>query len=151
LDSGLQTVDRIDRAEAFIAATSGEVAGLGENPSIVRVTHRFTPGLYGRECWMPEGAVIVSKVHRTEHQFVVSAGHVLVYSDADQVQDIRAPYTGITKPGTRRVLVCLEDTTWTTFHPTDLTDPVEIERQIIEPHDNPLLAGVALRNLPEGL
>ncbi len=50
-----------------------------------------------------------------------------------------APHTGITMPGTRRLLVMHEDTVWTTFHVTDLTDPKEIEDEIVLNYKNPLL------------
>ena len=43
-----------------------------------------------------------------------------------------APYTGITKPMTRRVLLIEQDCIWTTFHVTEKTDVGEIEKDIIE-------------------
>jgi hypothetical protein len=55
---------------------------------------------------------------------------------------VEAPYFGITEPGTRRVLVMLEDTVWTTFHATELTDPEEIAKAILVEYENPLLAQV---------
>lgn len=92
---------------------------LGHAPPVeMPLQHRFTPGLYSREIFMPAGAVVVSKVHKTEHQFVVSKGRVSVWSEADGVVELRAPHAGVTKPGTRRILVVHEDTIWTTFHPT---------------------------------
>jgi len=97
------------------------------------VVHRFTPGLYIREIFMPAGSVVVSKIHRTEHPFTVSQGRVRVFIDGVW-EEIVAPYTGITKPGTRRVLTVIEDTVWTTYHPTNLRDVDEIEHAIIEPH-----------------
>jgi hypothetical protein len=57
-----------------------------------------------------------------------------VFSENDGLQMIEAPFTGITKPGTRRVLLIVEDTIWTTFHPTQETDLAKIEADIIEPH-----------------
>ena len=99
------------------------------------VVHSFTPGLYTREIFMPAGATVVSKIHKTEHPFVVSMGKVAVFIDGQGWQVITAPHRGITKPGTRRVAFILEDTIWTTFHPTTLTDVDEIEAAIIEPHN----------------
>lgn len=98
------------------------------------LVHRFTPGLYTREIHMPAGALIVSKIHRTEHQFIVSRGRLAVMTDLGEWEEIVAPYHGITRPGTRRVLYIIEDTVWTTFHATDKTDPESVERDIIEPH-----------------
>jgi hypothetical protein len=38
---------------------------------------------------------------------------------------------GVTMPGTKRALRIHEDTIWTTFHATELTDVAEIERTIL--------------------
>ncbi len=95
------------------------------------VEHRFTPGMYIRQIFMPAGALVVSKIHKTEHPFVISMGDVSVWTHEDGVVRCTAPYTGITKPGTRRLLYMHLDTLWTTFHVTDLTDVDEIEREII--------------------
>lgn len=102
--------------------------------------HRFTPGLYIREIFMPAGMLCTSLVHKTEHPFVISQGTVSVFIPGKGVERFTAPYCGITKPGTRRLLYCHTDVVWTTFHPTDLTDLAEIEAAIIEPYHNPLLA-----------
>jgi len=114
------------------------------------LVHRFTPGLYIREIFMPAGSMITSKIHKTEHPYVVSKGKVSVFTDNDGEILIEAPFTGITKPGTRRVLYNHEDTIWITFHPVcisplddtieSITDAVnKIEGLIIEKHDNVLL------------
>jgi hypothetical protein len=97
------------------------------------VTHRFTPGLYIREIFMPAGAVITSKIHNTQHPYVVTKGRVSVWIEDTGWVLIEAPYTGITNPGTRRVLLVHEDTVWTTFHPTTKTTVAEIEQDIIMP------------------
>jgi hypothetical protein len=131
---------KIDRAEAYLMSRGAKPAGLGESPDVCHITHRFTPGLYIRECRMDQGAIVISKIHKTEHPFVISKGAVIVFNQADGTREIlRASHIGITKPGARRVIAVLEECIWTTFHPTDKTDPVEIERDIIEPHRNALL------------
>ena len=113
-------------------------------------THMFTDGMYIREIFMPAGSLITSKVHKTEHPYIVSYGKVAVSIDGDDWDEITAPYTGITKPGTRRVLYIIEDCIWTTFHRVDdmkseyndLNDDEkenivkEIEEKILEPHIN---------------
>lgn len=82
--------------------------------------HVFSPGMYIRQIFMPAGTVIVSKIHNTTHPYIVSMGIVDVYnSEKDEVVHIEAPYLGITKPGTRRVLNVITDCIWTTFHPLD--------------------------------
>jgi len=98
------------------------------------VEHIFTPGLYQRRITMPAGALITSKIHRTEHPFVITKGKVSVWTDDDGELLLLAGHHGITKPGTRRVLYIHEETVWTTYHPTVETDLEKIEAAIIEPH-----------------
>ena len=95
------------------------------------LVHRFTPGLYIREIFMPKGALVVSLKHLTEHPFVVSKGHAAVLTETG-VQQIKAPHCGITKAGTQRVLFIHEDCVWTTFHVTNETDPEKIVSQVTE-------------------
>lgn len=106
------------------------------------VEHRFTPGMYCRTIYMPKDSIVTSKIHKTEHPFVISQGSVSVWTEEQGLISMSAPYMGITKPGTRRVLHVHEPTIWTTFHcnPDDTQDVDQIEQRIIEPHMNPLLA-----------
>lgn len=94
------------------------------------VIHRFTPGLYIREIFMPAGSLITSKIHNKEHPYVVSDGLVGVWTENEGMVMIEAPFTGITKPGTRRVLYIIESTTWVTFHVTNIM-PVDDSEQAI--------------------
>lgn len=119
----------MDILEAKVAAMSQGYAPL---------VHRFTPGMYIREIFMPAGSIVTSRRHLTTHPFVISQGSVEVICESGAKQTLDAPYSGITHAGTRRALNVLEDTIWTTFHVTDKTDPVEIENEITE-CTNPLL------------
>ena len=119
-------------------------------PVEMPVKHHFTPGMYCREIFIPAGTVLTSKIHKTEHPFVVSLGRINVIMEDNGVEEIVAPHFGITKPNTRRVLYAVEDTVWTTFHPTDIV-PLDnsqkeiekavskIEDNIIKKHKNKLL------------
>lgn len=89
--------------------------------------HVFLPGVYIRQIFMPavtknsQGedveTVIVSKIHRSEHPFVVTEGKVAVYNKVDEFLGvIEAPYVDVTLPGTRRVLHLIEDCRWLTIH-----------------------------------
>lgn len=93
--------------------------------------HRFTPGMYIREIFMPKGTFIISQIHKTEHPFVVTVGRVKVWIEDKGVEEIAAPYVGITKPGTRRILEIIEDCRWITFHPTNATTVEDAERDVI--------------------
>jgi len=134
--------DRLDELEVAMLENCEPVHCL--------TTHRFTDGMYIREIFMPAGSLITSKIHKTEHPYIVSFGKVAVSIDSEDWNEITAPYTGITKPGTRRVLYIIEDCIWTTFHRidgmkseyNDLWDEgkenivKEIEEKLLEPHVN---------------
>jgi hypothetical protein len=136
VEQSLEKVTPLDVLEAKLAELSQI-----ECP----VTHRFTPNLYIREIFMPAGTLVTSAKHLTCHPFVVSKGDVSVYEEGREVGRYQAPYTGITQPGTRRLLYNHEDTIWTTFHVTDKTNPDEIGDEIIETK-NPLLTSQQLDN-----
>lgn len=103
------------------------------------LTHRFTPGMYIREIFMPKGSIVTSLLHLTTHPFFILKGDVNVYYPGLPVERYIAPYTGITKAGTRRLLYNNEDTVWITCHITDLTDPDEIMESITSNDFNPLI------------
>jgi hypothetical protein len=111
----------------------------GRPPAYCPVEHRFTPGLYIREIFIPAGTLLTSMEHRKEHPFVISQGRIEVVSETEGSVIYEAPYTGITQPGTRRALHALTDVVWTTFHVTDETDIEKIVAEITAPHVNPLL------------
>jgi hypothetical protein len=111
---------------------------LGKLPQLdMPLTHRFTPGLYCREIVMPKCAIVISRVHKFEHPFVVSQGSVAVWCENDGWQLIEAPHTGITKPGTRRILFIIEECRWTTFHTGPWAPDTDPEQIVAEVTDTP--------------
>lgn len=100
----------------------------------LRVEHRFYPGLYVRTLYIPAGTLATSKIHLSEHPFVVLSGMIAVYSERTGPVVVQGPHFGETKPGDRRVGLAITDTVWVSFHATEKTDPDEIEREIILPH-----------------
>lgn len=116
-----------------------EALMIDQPPAEHQIVNRFTPGLYIRECRMKAGTLLTSMEHRFEHPFVISKGKVQVVSESEGATIYEAPFCGITKPGTRRMIHVLEDTIWTTFHVTDLTDVEEIVRSVTVPPHNPLI------------
>lgn len=96
------------------------------------VTHHFAPGLYAREIFIPAGFVIVGKIHRHAHVNTISKGRVVVATEFG-TQELVAPCTFVSQPGTKRAVVAHEDTIWTTYHPTEETDLAKIEEHVIAP------------------
>lgn len=106
-------------------------------PASHTVMHRFTPGMYIRTVLVKAGILVTSKIHRFEHPFFVMTGSMTWYNEVEGEEGsifIKAPYFGITKPGTWRAIVVHEDVIMTACYATELTDVAEIERTLIEPH-----------------
>lgn len=105
------------------------------------VDHMFTPGMYIREITMPAGLTLTSKIHKTEHPYFILQGKVKVWTEEEGTVIMQSPHKGITKPGTRRVLTTITDTVWITVHLNleDSRDLFVIEKNVIEPHINPLI------------
>lgn len=99
--------------------------------------HYFADGMYCRSLFRPAGTLIVGKVHRKEHFYVVCSGTVKVTTD-DGVQEITGPRVIVSKPGTKRAVLAMTDATCLTVHRTDSTDLDEIEREVIEPEPDAL-------------
>lgn len=93
--------------------------------------HDFCHGIYARTIFMKADTVVISKIHKTQHFFVVVKGSCTVIDSHGNKVFIEAPYLGVTMPGTERALHIHEDCIWTTFHVTDLTDPEAIGREIL--------------------
>ena len=94
--------------------------------------HTFGDGCYIREITMPRGMLIVSKIHKEKHPYFILKGKVSVLTDEGVVK-LQAPYSGMTPPGTKRILYIHEDTIWTTVHmnPDNEKDLKKIEERII--------------------
>jgi hypothetical protein len=122
---------RIDALEAAILQSGTELVPM-------KLTHTFLPGLYVRRIDMPAGSVWTTKIHKVQHPFVILHGLVSVFMPGSEsgVVTLTGPHTGITEPGTRRVLMVHEDTAWITYHAlAHLNETLEeIEARIIEPH-----------------
>lgn len=94
------------------------------------VTHRFAPGVYAREIFMPAGTVVVGHEHKTEHFNIISKGRASVRI-GDAIEEIIAPCTFVSKPGVRKALFIKEDMVWTTIHVTEETDLQKLEDLLI--------------------
>lgn len=91
--------------------------------------HHFTPGVYAREINIPKGMVLTGKIHKHSHLNVISKGQVSVVDGTGGVKSYVAPFTFVSEPGIKRVLVTHTDITWTTIHPNpdNITDLAVLE------------------------
>jgi len=100
----------------------------------------LTDGQYIREIFMPAGQVITTKIHKKLHPFFVMSGKLSIVSE-DGVIEIEAPYHGITKPGTKRIIYTHEDSVFITVHATDKTTVEEVTKDVVaDDFSDPALA-----------
>lgn len=126
-----------DELEAAIRAEAGHLTA--DDFSVV---HHFAPGVYLRELTMGAGLIVLGKIHRTTHLNLITKGRVSFTAGDGVVHHVVAPYTFVSAPGIQKMLYVHEETTWMTVHPTEETDLVKLEAELIEPHENPLLGGL---------
>lgn len=88
------------------------------------------PGVYLREITMPKGALIIGHEHLTEHFNIVAQGAALVVV-GEYVERMIAPYTFVSGPGIRKVLLILDDMVWYTVHanPSNIRDEELLEEK----------------------
>ena len=109
-------------------------AALRELPQVEPVTeHYFADGMYCRVVSRAAGVLVIGKVHKREHFYMVVQGSVAVVQDGAERKVYHAPAIIVSKAGTRRATLALEDSVCLTVHRTDKTDLDEIEAELIEP------------------
>lgn len=96
----------------------------------IETTHRFAEGLYAREIFIPKDTLLTGKIHKFEHINFITKGEISVLTE-DGVKRIKAPFTMVSRPGTKRVGYAHEDTIWTTVHATSETDPEKAEAALV--------------------
>lgn len=128
--------DSLDRMERRVKiarvqeAIESHANAIGEDP--FPLNHVFVPGVYARTIIAPQGALIVTKIHRTEHLIFMLKGDVSVLSEEGVVR-LTAPCMFISLAGTKRVVYIHEETHWVNVHanPDDETDIGIIEQRVI--------------------
>ena len=132
----IQNHQAIDKLEAKLLSV-GEVTE-------AHIRNIFVPGIYIREMYVPvkhfDGVFITSEIHNTEHAFSLDKGSLIVSDGVNEPVLMKAPFKGITKPGTRRIALVLEDIVWTTYHANpDNENEQQIRERILEKHQNPFI------------
>ena len=96
-----------------------------------KTEHFFFGGMYCRSVWRDAGVLVVGKVHKKEHFYLIVQGRVKMTTD-DEVVEAMAGSLFMSKPGTKRAVISLEPTLCMTFHRTDATTVEEAEAELIE-------------------
>ena len=94
------------------------------------LSHEFGDGIYVRECVLPAGMLLTSKIHKTSHPYFILSGRGRILTE-EGVREVAGPCHGITSAGTKRLIYVIEDMVWCTAHATKHRDLEKIEKQII--------------------
>lgn len=93
--------------------------------------HIFHGGMYCRQVWRPAGCVIVGKVHKKEHFYMVVSGTVRVTTDHG-VETVTGPVLLCSKPGTKRAVYAETDALCMTIHRADSDNVEDVESELVE-------------------
>lgn len=110
-----------------------------DDPRIVKgnsdtfpLKHSFADGIYNREILVRAGGFVIGKIHKYDHTWFLMQGEIMV-SGEDGVEYYTAPYYGVAKAGTKRVVYALEDCIFVNVHPNEnnTTDIDELEDRYV--------------------
>ena len=131
----VQTLDKVNVRAGIIdfekkfREFDGSVEGK-ELDKLCPLIHKFVEGAYIREIFVPKGTLLVTKTHKVQHPYFAMKGDCSVLTEEGVVR-IKAPYSGITQAGTKRIVYAHEDTVWVTVHVTKHKDLDQIEDEVI--------------------
>ena len=106
-----------------------EKVALKEEQLDCPVTHKFGPGIYIREVFLPAGAFVIGHHHNKEHLNVMLKGRIKFFGDDDWIE-MEAPQTFVSPAG-RKVAYVYEDTIWQNIYATEETDTEKLEEMIL--------------------
>ena len=109
--------------------------------------HIFHGGMYCRQVWRPAGCLIVGKVHKKEHFYMIVSGTITVTTD-NGVETITGPVLLCSKPGTKRAVLAETDALCMTFHRVDSSTVEDVESELVEDDLNSMFAvGNKIKNI----
>ena len=106
-----------------------------------KVVHHHAPGLYGRELFIPAGAMLVGKIHKQAHLTTLLEGTLSVTSEFGS-DELTGPHTWLEQAGTKKAGYAQTDCRIINWHPTDETDVDKIESEVITPDYSNLLEDI---------
>jgi len=147
-DLNLESLAILDNKKQFRKKTDelyeeGKELGIwvegDELEKINPLKHTFMGGCYIRELFMAKNQLVITKIHKQDNPFFIMKGHFSILTE-DGVSHIKAPYHGLTKIGTRRIMYVHEDTIFITVHSMKKTTVKKAEEQIFaEDFNDPII------------
>ena len=109
--------------------------GDGENIATIPdipIKHSFADQLYVRQMDLKKNHVIIGAVHNHLHVWFLLTGKVMINNNGEKIEHIAPCYT-VSKPGSQRVILALEDSIFVNVHknPTNTKDISKLEKEIV--------------------
>jgi len=121
----MPAIDMRQKVEALQEAVS-------QMPQYEPITrHTFHGGMYCREVFRHAGVLVVGKVHKKEHFYLIVGGTVMITTD-DGVQCVTGPQLLCSKPGTKRAVYAETDALCMTFHRVESDNVDDAEAELVE-------------------
>ena len=98
------------------------------------VIHRFGPGIYIREVFMPAGTLAIGHEQRYEQMNVFLKGRVTMLGKNGENVDLVAPMAFVGPPG-RKIGYIAEDMVWQNIYATEETDIEKLEAMFLVKDD----------------
>lgn len=151
MSEALQVVDREEKQTVTRATVYALEEAMRRECELVElpVKHYFSQGVYARELFIPKGTVLTGKIHKYQQLNIMSQGEMSVLTD-EGIKRVKAPFTIVSPPGTKRVAYAHEDTIWTTIHGTEETEVEKIEEKFIAQSEEEYLLFCEQQKLLEG-
>jgi len=94
------------------------------------IQHHFSSGVYAKEIHIPAGCLVGSHAHKFDHLSLLASGEVIVKTD-ETTQHVKAPACLTIKAGIHHEISALTDSVWYCIHATDVTDPAQVDAELI--------------------
>lgn len=119
----MQLQDQTDSLRARVLQFESEQI---KKPQVeLRVVHHFSHGVCARELHIPAGTDLTGAIHKFSNLNILSKGEMLVTTEKG-IEHVKAPFTIVSPPGTKRAARTITDCIWTTVFGTNETDPEKV-------------------------
>ena len=133
----LKNIENIDALKDLMFSGKEEDGFYGNGKEIVAIPdipikHSFADQLYVRQMDLKKNHVIIGAVHNHLHIWFLLTGKVMINNNGEKIEHIAPCYT-VSKPGSQRVILALEDSIFVNVHknPTNTKDISKLEKEIV--------------------
>lgn len=133
----LKNIENIDALKDLMFSGKEKDGFYGDGKEIVvipdiPIKHSFADQLYVRQMDLKKNHVIIGAVHNHLHIWFLLTGKVMINNNGEKIKHIAPCYT-VSKPGSQRVILALEDSIFVNVHknPTNTKDISKLEKEIV--------------------